>query len=60
MKFFLNKHSHLYAVVFSKHIFKHIQNVFTPYCTTDKETDESWIYNMTNQFWVGLGSRAEL
>ena len=27
---------------------------------TDKETDESWghIYNMKNQFWAGLGSRA--
>jgi hypothetical protein len=30
---------------------------------TDKETDESWdihIYNMKNQFWAGLGSRAAL
>ena len=28
---------------------------------TDKETDESWdihIYNMKNQLWAGLGSRA--
>ena len=31
--------------------------------TTNKETDESWdipIYNMKNQFWAGLGSRATL
>ena len=28
---------------------------------TNKETDESWdIYNMKNQFWAGLGSRAVL
>ena len=30
---------------------------------TDKETDESWdicTYNMKNQFWAGLGSRAVL
>ena len=39
----------------------HAYNVVHSSTTTDKETDESWdicIYNMKNQFWAGLGSRA--
>ena len=44
-----------------KHACMHAYNVVHSSTTTDKETDESWdicIYNMKNQFWAGLGSRA--